>query len=996
MSFSFNNIFKKIVGEEISKSKLELQNELDNLKENMFHGQKMVGVGSWTYFLEEDEIFYSEEIYNIFECNSDELKKEFENFNRYFHPDDRLEILKNINALFDGKNYDLKYRIITKLGSLKFIHEKTEIIYDENHKAIKIIGVVEDITNSKIIEDDSKLVNDNIDSSKSIEGFGIWKYDVIKKEYSWSEEVYKIHGITPMEFKNDHRNFIKLLHPDDKTKMEKIFEKALNGKSLKTEYRIFKNDGSVKHIITDIEPHFDKDGKVISLLGSVRDVTRRRELKKKIDEKEKEIKRMEVRFENIIKESNDGFEIVDMEGIIRYSSGSVERITGYCPQEMINTSIYKLFEGKALRIIKDMLKHVAEKPDKNVESNVVFKTKKGEKIYLEIYMTNLIYEPSIRGIVVNFRDISEKIETQKQMIHDAHYDKLTDLQNRDYFFERLDRIEEKARKGNQKYALLMMEIRGYKHINYSLNHSVADRLIVKIVDRLKTIFKDKDCISRYSEDSFCIISKEGKSEKDYKDLGKRIIELFSQPFQIDSYELIITVNIGICIFPKAKEDNLPLKNSVKIALIRAKKKGKNIYKLYSEELNIKYLKELTLRNDLAKAIDKGQLEVYYQPVIKLKTNEIIGAEALIRWNHPEWGLVPPGEFIRIAEETELIINIGKWVLKEVCKSYKKWIDKGLSNMKIGVNFSPIQFFEMNFVDNIKAIIEGFKLNPDFLMVEITESVLLKNKKKVLRDIKALQDMGIEIALDDFGTGFSSLSYLSSLNIDVLKIDKSFIDGLPLNITNSSITRATIKLAKELKIKVVAEGIENWDQLSYLRTLNCKMGQGYIYSKAQPLEKFEEFLHKKKCKPLAYSKFTRPEKDRRKFFRIDFFSFLESNLTILKIGGKTLDVGNTKVLIKNIGPGGLCFISNVRFPIEADIILEFMMNLIDQEIKVSGNPVWKEKIEGGLYEHGVEFRVDENERESLIKILNELQIKMRNDILFDQGDFISDSHIKYFK
>lgn len=226
--------------------------------------------------------------------------------------------------------------------------------------------------------------------------------------------------------------------------------------------------------------------------------------------------------------------------------------------------------------------------------------------------------------------------------------------------------------------------------------------------------------------------------------------------------------MGICIFPKEEKDNLHLTNCAKIALIRAKKQGEKSYMFYSPEVNIKHYKDVTLRNDLFNAIEKDQLEVYYQPIVDIKSNEIISTEALIRWNHPEWGLVPPGEFIQIAEETDFIIDIGKWVIREVCKNYNRWLNNKMPTIKISVNLSGIQFFEDGFVNNIKKIIEQFNLKPDFLIMEITENILLTNKEKVIEDIKGLKSMGVEIALDDFGTGFSSLSYLKDLSIDILK------------------------------------------------------------------------------------------------------------------------------------------------------------------------------------------------------------------------------------
>jgi len=275
--------------------------------------------------------------------------------------------------------------------------------------------------------------------------------------------------------------------------------------------------------------------------------------------------------------------------------------------------------------------------------------------------------------------------------------------------------------------------------------------------------------------------------------------------------------------------------------------------------------------------------------------------------------------------------------------------------------------------------------------------LIKYVEKVTADIKKLQSLGIQIALDDFGSGFSSLAYLNSYKLDILKLDGSFIKDVALGNKSTAITRAVISLAKELKIKLVAEVIEYWDQLSFLKSLNCYAGQGYLYSKPISTEDFEILLTKEKCEPILVDNiYNMPKVERRKYLRIKFTQLSEAELTIKELEGRKISVGYTKVLIKDIGPGGLCFISNIRFPEEKDFILQFIIQLIDQEMKVSGNIVWSAETEYDLYEYGVEFIIDENERMDIIKILNQVQMRMRNNLLFADGSFVSVSPDVYFK
>ncbi|NLP44408.1 MAG: EAL domain-containing protein [Peptococcaceae bacterium] len=386
----------------------------------------------------------------------------------------------------------------------------------------------------------------------------------------------------------------------------------------------------------------------------------------------------------------------------------------------------------------------------------------------------------------------------------------------------------------------------------------------------------------------------------------------------------------------------------------------------------------------------------YQPIVDLKTTEIVGADALIRWEHPSWGIVPTKELCAIAEEIGFIINLGKWMLEEVCRNYKEWLKKGLSPIKVALNYSGIQFFENNFAENVLNTIREYELDPSFLVIEITESTLIRNAEKVRKDIETLKTNGIQIALDDFGTGFSSLADLSAFPIDILKIDSLFIKNIAKDETCSVIAGSIINMARELQIKAVAEGIESWEQLSELKSLNCHAGQGYLYSKAvEPLE-FTKLLAKKKCRPIRTQNVDTPKKQRRKFFRVEFIQSLEAEMTILEIKGKKIDVGNTKVLVKDIGPGGLCFISNIKLPIVKDFIMLFKTELLGKELKLTGYPVWGGEKDSNLYTYGVEFILDENDRSLLIHDLNKIQIKMRKKSLFTDGSFVTVSPAIYFK
>lgn len=546
------------------------------------------------------------------------------------------------------------------------------------------------------------------------------------------------------------------------------------------------------------------------------------------------------------------------------------------------------------------------------------------------------------------------------------------------------------------FALIMLDIDGFKYYNDALGYEVGDKLIIKIAERLNSILSKKELLYRYSADRFVIIIKAKNLEK-YQSFVKDIIGLFNQPFSAANYDLNVIVNMGISVCHANEQitSEQMIKNA-EVALYWARK-SKHKYKFYSSDISIQDFKHFGLRNDLKNAVGNNQLRVYYQPIIKLDSNEILAAEALLRWEHPNWGLVSPKEFISLAEETGYIIEIGNWMFREVCRSYKQWLSSNLKPVKVSVNFSSIQLLESNFAENIINTINEFDLDPDFLVMEITESVLLEKSQITSFNFQTLKSYGIQIALDDFGTGYSSLAYLHSFNIDILKLDASFIRNIGKDEISTIITKNIIKMTQELKLKLVAEGIETEEQLKFLRDLKCFSGQGYIYSKPVPKKEFEKILLQQKLSPLmADNTEIKLQQDRRRYYRIYFRNLLEADLTIKEIKGRNVDVGNSKVLISNISAVGLCFISNLRLPAERQIILQFFTQLDNTIIKINGYIVWSKEADNDLFEYGVEFIIGEKERTDLLNLLDKIKIKMDSDISLPEGNFISSSAEVYFK
>ncbi len=682
------------------------------------------------------------------------------------------------------------------------------------------------------------------------------------------------------------------------------------------------------------------------------------------------------KFQEPARQSGDIFEIISPDFTILYLNPVVEKLIGFHPEDRIGKNALEFLEEDQKRTFIKMMDAVLESPEKMIEGDLTLTDQGGKASRFTYTMANRLAEPSIRGITLIWRNVTDRAENRKE-VDFAIYDELTGLPNRLHFTQKICQLCETHTEPDYNFALIMLDIDGFRYINDALGYQSGDQLITQVSLRLKGALESGVFLCRYSGDQFAIILENLDKSWEYEQAVKRITALFKDSFKVDLYELDITVSLGISMYPDDERDPEILINYANISLLRSKHEGKNRYKFYSSDIGIQIYKQVVLRNDLLKAIERGQFRLYYQALVKLDSSDILAAEALVRWEHPEWGTVSPNEFVPLAEETGFIINLGNWMLREVCRNYRGWMEQGRPPIKVSVNYSSIQFFERHFVENILNIIAEYELDPHFLIMEITESVFMKNPEKAVVDIKRLQANGIQVALDDFGTGFSSLSYLNTFNIDILKIDRSFIKNMMLDDASTIITRSVIDLAQELKIKLVAEGIENWEQLSCLKEMNCYSGQGFIFNKPMPADEFERLLEMEKCQPVPPSGGKKgPEK--RKRIRIRLPKILEADMSIMGIPGQKFKVSNLKVEVKNISADGLCFTSSVRLPVNRELALQFTIGLKDGgEARICGYPVWVQEVDEKGYEYGVEFELEPAKKADLAAVLYSLCKELYN-------------------
>ncbi|PRR79183.1 Cyclic di-GMP phosphodiesterase Gmr [Clostridium liquoris] len=439
-------------------------------------------------------------------------------------------------------------------------------------------------------------------------------------------------------------------------------------------------------------------------------------------------------------------------------------------------------------------------------------------------------------------DITNKKIYEEKIKQLAYYDRLTGLPNFHFLKEK---IKEKIVECNDKdkFALFLIDLDNFRNINDTLGHRFGDEVLIAVSNELKKVLDEKDIICRMSQDEFLIFKNCIQDKEEAALTAEKILKHFHNPVIVDEHEIYTTVSIGVDIYPNNGGDSYTLLKNVDSAMYIAKKNGRNRYEFFHKSIYNSIVEKTKLEADLRKAVENNDFLLYYQPQMNLNTGEIIGVEALVRWKHPQRGIVSPGEFIPLAESTGLIVPLGKWVLEAACKQNKLWQKLGYKSINISVNVSSLQIQHGDFIEIVKNTLNEIGMDPKLLDIEITESTLMKSIDSVARKLENLRKMGISISLDDFGTGYSSLSYLKKLPINTLKIDKVFVDDIREHSAENAITGEIIQLAHKMKIDVVAEGVEMEEQVEFLKMQNCDKIQGYVLSKPLPSEEIERYLKK---------------------------------------------------------------------------------------------------------------------------------------------------------
>jgi diguanylate cyclase (GGDEF)-like protein/PAS domain S-box-containing protein len=516
-------------------------------------------------------------------------------------------------------------------------------------------------------------------------------------------------------------------------------------------------------------------------------------------------------------------------------------ITGYAADEVVGNPVTMLRDPEADGSRYDQVREAYLRTG-GWNGEIPLRRKNGD-IFTASMQINVARDVTGRvgEVVALIRDISEAKAAEARILHLARFDALTELPNRAYFRELTEEAISEGRRHGERRAVLFVDLDHFKTVNDSLGHAVGDLLLQEVARRLSESLRAGDVVGRLGGDEFVMLLRHMDSDADIAVVADRILARLAEPFALAEHELVVTPSLGIALYPNDGEDYDTLIRNADAAMYHAKESGRNTYRFYTADMNVRAREILAVENQLRRALERNEFVLHYQPQVEISTGRIIGAEALIRWQHPERGLLGPAEFIPLAEERGLIAPIGQWVLREACRQNKAWQDAGLSSIEVAVNLSAVQFYQRELVDNIAAMLDQYTLEPHWLALEVTESIIVQNVDSTVRTMSALEQMGLKLAIDDFGTGYSSLSYLKRFSADKLKIDRSFVADVPGDPDDSAITRAIINLARNLNLRVIAEGVETQAQWDFLRAEGCDEVQGYLVSRPVAAEAFGELL-----------------------------------------------------------------------------------------------------------------------------------------------------------
>lgn len=800
--------------------------------------QHIAAIGHYVLDIESGFWTSSELLNKIFGIDVSHTK-DLQGWLKLVHPEHRDEMLAYFqnHVLRDLNPFDREYRIVRACdGAIRWLHGLGHLEIGTDGKPRRMLGTIQDITERMEVEAALRESEERLRQAIRVSEIGIFDHDHLSNTIYWSPEQRNIYGMGAQE-PITLRLYLDCVHPEDREAISAAVRRAHDpaGDGLyDVEHRIIRSDGDIRWLATRAITIFDNAGNVrqaVRTVGAVLDITDR-----KINEERLQL------AATVFDSSREGIMVVDANERILMVNRAFCELKGYNEDELLGQHPAILLSDH-----RDSAYDAAMWQSINSlghwQGEIWHRRKNGE-VFPELVGISVVKDHAgkVTHYVGVFTDISRLKATEEKLEFMAHHDPLTQLPNRLLIHSRLQHNLEVARRENRRLALLMLDLDRFKDVNDSFGHLAGDEVLQQVSKRLVSRLRGVDTVARLGGDEFAVLLDNPTHPEDAARVADEIIGMLNEPWRLSNgAEIRIGTSVGISLYPENGQTAEALFQQVDAALYRAKAEGRGRTRYFSDDMTLAARNRVDLETRLRRALTQNELMVYYQPQVDISSGDIIGAEALLRWRNPEKGMIPPSLFIPVAEETGLIAQIGAWVLRETCRQGRLWLDAGLPISTLSVNLSAQQFRYGDIGAMVAQVLAETGFPAERLELELTESVLMEREGEAEAILRRLRDQNVHLAIDDFGTGYSSLAYLKRFPINVLKIDKGFIDDIPRQQDDMAIAAAIVAMAHTLGFKVLAEGVETHEQLAFLRAQGCDRYQGYLTSPAVPAEEFAALL-----------------------------------------------------------------------------------------------------------------------------------------------------------
>jgi diguanylate cyclase (GGDEF)-like protein/PAS domain S-box-containing protein len=802
--------------------------------------QRIVKLGSWTWDIPNNTHWWSDELYHMLGVEPDTEESPYDRFLAMVHPQDRARLDQVRTRIFAGEStgpVDVRIKMVD--GEERIIQTRGRATLDAAGRPVVAHGTLQDITEQRVTQTALRLTELRYRETQRLAKIGNWESDLSTGKSWWSYELYQILEEDPEHFPANFDSFLSRVHPADRADLQLRSTRIVMGANAykSSEARLLMRGGREKIVQLSVEVRVNDEGQPTAVVGTICDVTERRAL-------EELLRDSEARYAGTVELAAVGITHVDPSGRLIWSNSSMHEILGYGKEELERLTVWDISHPDDMHATDQerARMHAGETDCLRTEKRYI--RKDGETIWVKLACAprrdgngTLLYDISV------VEDITPRKAAEARIQYLATHDELTGLPNRGLFTETLSRLVEAARASNKQCALLFIDLDRFKIVNDSLGHDAGDELLKEVARRIVQSVGNGILTARFGGDEFVVLLEEVADRPAAAAVASRILSAMLKPVRIKSYDCRVTASIGIAMFPEDTPEVATLMKNADLAMYLAKDEGKNNFQFYCATITPMSVERIVLETHLINALQRDEFSLQYQPKIEIATGRICGVEALLRWRNPQLGSVPPSAFISVAEDTGLIVPIGKWVLRTACEQCVAWRRLGLPPLGMAVNLSPRQFKDPGLAQDVTEALRESGLEAQLLELEITEGMIMNSIGQAVQAAAVIKKLGVRLAIDDFGTGYSSLSQLKRFPIDTLKIDRSFIRELPHNSEDMAITEAIIGLGKALGVNVVAEGVETQEQESFLRSQGCNEIQGFLYSEPCDPDVFVELFRR---------------------------------------------------------------------------------------------------------------------------------------------------------